>query len=152
MSEMDNASNAAIHDLKWIEADFSMSPAYKDMPCKFQFSKLKLYRVREITFEKDSPREEALANVFTSVAIPGVNLIYLLLGDKNAVEIYFGVVEDEVDKLKGLNISNVGDDILLRSLKGNFRGSTIEPVENEELRSIYRRVFPSELGDNSSKV
>ena len=152
MSEMDNASNAAIHDLKWIEADFSMSPAYKDMPCKFQFSKLKLYRVREITFEKDSPREEALANVFTSVAIPGVNLIYLLLGDKNAVEIYFGVVEDEVDKLKGLNISNVGDDILLRSLKGNFRGSTIEPVENEELRSIYGRVFPSELGDNSSKV
>ena len=75
--------------------------------------------------------------------------MYLLIGDRAGVRVYFGVVEEKLLQKK-LNISDIGDDILLKSLKGNFRGSTITPVTGDELYDIYGKVFPSELEIKSS--
>ena len=145
MSKLDIAESGAKHDLKWIESDYRFKPKCKELPGDFDPARLKLYRIDEITFEKDSPREEALSNVFTSIAIEGINVVYLLIGDKVGVRVYFGVVEEKLEKEKKLNILTIGNDILLKSLKGNFRGSTITPIEGEEIYDIYGKVFPSEL-------
>lgn len=145
MSELEIAKSGSTHNLKWTESDYSFEPQYKNTTVEFDMAYLKLYRIDEITYEKDSPREEALANVFTSVSVPGINIIYLLIGDKTRVNVYYGVVEDRSAKLpEGLNISDVGDDILLKSLKGNFRGSTITPVTGDDLWNVYEKVFPQE--------
>ena len=149
MSKLDVAESGAKHDLKWIESDYIFKPQCKELPGQLDLALLKLYRIDEITFEKDSPKEEALSNVFTSIAVAGINVVYLLIGDKAGVRVFFGVVEEEPLQEK-LNISDIGDDILLKSLKGNFRGSTITPITGDELYDIYGKVFPSELKINSS--
>lgn len=145
MSEIDNAKNGALHDLKWLSAAYRSRP--ECVVTKFQLdpAKIKLYRIDEITYEKGAPREEALANVFTTVAIPGINILYLLVGDENGVKVYFGVAEDATQKLpKGLRLSDIGDDILCRSIRGNFRGSTVTPVSGDSLWDVIYKVFPSE--------
>ena len=152
MVDINIAEKELAHDLKWIESDYAFTPQCNDPVDEFDPAYLRLYRIDEITYEKDSPREEALSNVFTSVSIPGINVVYLLIGDKKSgVRIYLGVVQDiGNEKLPdGLNMSNVGDDILLKSLKGNFRGSTITPITGEELDEVYGKVFPSELPPES---
>ena len=42
---------------------------------------VKFFKVKEITYEDESPRQEALENVLTSIRIPGINFIYLILGN-----------------------------------------------------------------------
>ena len=53
-----------------------------------------LYRIDEITFEEDAPRKEALENVLSTVRIPGVNFLYLIVGDKKGVKFYYGLAKN----------------------------------------------------------
>lgn len=155
MSEIDNARNGALHDLKWLSAAYRTHPECVVTNSQLDPSKIKLYRIDEITYEKGAPREEALANVFTTVAIPGINILYLLVGDDNGVKVFFGVAEDATQKLpSGLRLADIGDDILCRSIRGNFRGSTITPVVGDGLWEVIFKVFPSEgedVHDSKSK-
>ena len=52
-----------------------------------------LYRIDEIVFsKKDGPRREAMENVLSSFRnYQDVNLIYMILGDKDKVNFYIGV-------------------------------------------------------------
>ena len=56
MSKLDVAESGAKHDLKWIESDYVFKPQCKELPGKLDLAYLKLYRIDEITFERDSPR------------------------------------------------------------------------------------------------
>ena len=44
-----------------------------------------LYRVEEITYEEDSPQLEALENALSCMTVPGMNLVYLILGSRGKV-------------------------------------------------------------------
>lgn len=95
-----------------------------------------LYHVKEITFEGKSPRKEALENVIGSLRIEGINFIYLIVGTKTNVSFYFGVVRDFSASAPPIVTYDIGEYVLLPSLKGNFRGSTIDYVQNDEKRKI----------------
>lgn len=115
-----------------------------ELKTPFRLQDLTLYRIDEITFEDESPRQEALENVIGSMKIPGINLIYLILGDSSGVNFYFGAVKNlyQSEDLK-LNITEIGEDILESSLRGNFRGSQISKVDNDSLSKIAERVKES---------
>lgn len=96
-----------------------------------------LYHVEELTFEEQSPRKEAFENVISSLRVDGVSFLYLILGDQSGVHFYFGVVRNlhEHDFL-ALSVSDIGEQILEPSLRGNFRGSRINEVKPEKKKSI----------------
>lgn len=136
----------------WMSDGLSKSADIHRSCLPFRRDTLRLYRVEEITFEEKYPQEEALANVFASLTIPGINVVYLLVGDEMGIRIYFGVVEDRTEKLpQGLSIAGIGDDILVKSLRGNFRGSRISSVKVQEFDWLIKRLFPQNIGKMASK-
>lgn len=44
-----------------------------------------LYQIEEITFEEDAPQLEALENALSCMTVSGMNLVYLILGEKGRV-------------------------------------------------------------------
>ena len=55
---------------------------------------LVLYQIEEITYEEDAPQLEALENALSCMTVAGMNLVYLILGEKGRVNFYFGFALD----------------------------------------------------------
>ena len=107
----------------------------------FDLSDLALFRIDEITFEEDAPRQEALENVLASLRIPGINIVYLIVGTRQGVQFYFGVSKDPAAvKTTNITVKEIGQDILKPSLSGNFRGSLVSDVDNDQLDRIVDRI------------
>jgi len=97
-------------------------------------SEVVFFHVEELTFEDESPRRESLENVLSTLTIPGIQLVYLLIGDQKGVSFYFGIAKesDYPDELP-LDVDDIGRYILKPSIEGNFRGSKItEQAENKQ--------------------
>lgn len=105
-----------------------------------------LYRIDEIVFsKKDGPRREAMENVLSSFRnYQDVNLIYMILGDKDKVNFYIGVSKNlhlqDYSSSTGLALKDYADDILQPSIKGNFVGSTITKIGPKEKERILQRL------------
>lgn len=105
-----------------------------------------LYRIDEIVFsKKEGPRREAMENVLSSFRnYQDVNLIYIILGDKDKVNFYIGVSKNlhiqDYSYSTGLALKDYADDILQPSIKGNFVGSTITKIEPTEKERILQRI------------
>ena len=139
----------------WLSADYTMQtrcqePLVKALPPGM----LKLFHVKEITFddEDESPRQEALENVFASLKIRGVNLVYLILGECSKVSFYFGVAADLQEPQNGINLDEIADKILAPSLRGNFRGSRVEAVDAKELKRIRQLIADDAGTEGSAKL
>ncbi len=109
------------------------------------FNKIKakdftLFRIDELTFEKDLPRKEALENVISSLNIDGVNLVYLLVGDKTKVSFYFGAVKIKETKNLELDIDDIGKMILQPNIEGNFRGSKTTKLSETQKDDILGKI------------
>lgn len=107
-----------------------------------------LYHIDEVTFEDKSPRREALENVLGAMNITGINFIYVILGNKAGVSFYFGVAKDlTAETPSTLEVYDIGENVLLPSLKGNFRGSSIKYVDNNAKTKILEKI--NSMGENS---
>lgn len=108
---------------------------------EFDLSDIALYRIEEVSFEEQAPRKEALENVLSTMKIEGINFIYLILGDENGVNFYYGISRNFVsDKEPELSIMDIGEKILEPSIKGNFRGSRTKRVEDLERQNILETI------------
>lgn len=100
-----------------------------------------LYRIDEITFEEEAPRKEALENVLSSVRIPGVNFLYLIVGDAKSVKFYYGLSKNPSEAINDdLLLSDIGRNVLMASIKGNFRGCKVQEVNPEEAEPVLNKV------------
>ena len=100
-----------------------------------------LYKINSVTYKKDSPRREALENVLSALRIEGINFIYLILGNSEGVEFYYGLSRDYTSKNElEIDIDEIGKYILEPSIKGNFRGSEIKKIEESSKRKILERI------------
>lgn len=116
--------------------------ALKKANYEFDLSDIALYRMDEVSFEDQSPRKEALENVLSTMKIDGINFIYLLLGDENGVNFYYGISRNFVlGKEPELSIMDIGEKILEPSIKGNFRGSRTRKIENQERRKVLDTIY-----------
>lgn len=129
---------------KFADVDFFRDgvPQAIEQPGKeysFKPDDLLLYRVEEITYEDDSPRLEALENVFSCMARPGVNFVYLIRGGETGVRFYFGFMRDysvpKSDRVTD-SIADVARAFLKPALEGNFRGSIIHEVSKKDSAAI----------------
>lgn len=109
---------------------------------EFDLSDIALYKMEEISFEDQAPRKEALENVLGTMKIDGINFIYLIMGDKNGVNFYYGISRNFFGKKEPeLSIMDIGEKILEPSIKGNFRGSRIKRLENEDRNNILNDMY-----------
>jgi len=96
-----------------------------------------LYRVEEITYEEDSPQLEALENALSCMTVPGMNLVYLILGDQGKVQFYFGFARDTISVLhEGDQVLKVGEAFLKPAIVGNFRGSIVRRLSPDEIQGV----------------
>ncbi|MCR6572277.1 helicase HerA domain-containing protein [Campylobacter insulaenigrae] len=107
---------------------------------ELDISDVALYKVESITFKKDAPKRQALENVLSTLRIEGVNFIYLILGNDEGIEFYYGISRDYSKSSPSLNIQEIGEFLLCPSIKGNFRGSKVEVVMGESKRKLLDKI------------
>ena len=102
------------------------------------------FEVKRITYEKEAPWKEALEIVLSAVRVPGVNFLYLLLGDKFGVRFYYGLSRRN-QRQPELGVPRLGKELLQASLTGNYRGSDIRALDAEENQRLLEKVRKFEL-------
>lgn len=110
---------------------------------KLDLSDFHLFHISEVTFEEKAPRKEAMENILgTFRGMDGISFLYMILGDAQGVNFYFGVTWDKSYPKQKLpfSVHDCEKDILVPSMKGNFRGSKIEQVTPDERKSILVRL------------
>lgn len=107
----------------------------------FDCSDLVLFRIDEITFEEDAPRQEAMENILAAMRVPGVNFVYLIEGNANGVNIYVGVARDTAAPgVVSTGVKDIGQGILEPSILGNYRGSKITKLLPSDLKQLMARL------------
>lgn len=106
-----------------------------------------LYRVNEVCFDDKAPRKEALENVMTSLRIPGINVVFLIVGEKDNVSFYYGVSKDKTSDFKQeLGIYEIGNTILQPAILGNFRGSKVSEIDPDQKKKILEQINSLKYG------
>lgn len=121
--------------LKNVHSKVAIRKIYRNI----NLNDLCFYRIKSITFEKDAPRKEALENVFSTMRIPYVNVLYLIIGQKHKVSFYYGLSRDLVQRCSQTNnvdIHQVGASVLKKGLESNYRGSVVDSVDKQETQKI----------------
>ena len=97
------------------------------------------FLIKEIGFEGEYPRKEAIENLLGSFRSENLNFLYLILGDKKKVYFYLGVSR-RIDKSLEIDIDDVAKYFLDANIKANFRGSKIKRLNNDKKRSLKNRL------------
>lgn len=93
-------------------------------------------KIKQITFEDEAPRKEAIENVLSTLRFPGVNTIYMIRGERTRVSFYYGIVRNKVLADENTAIKDIGISVLKKSIEGNFRGSKVEVVTDDETSEL----------------
>jgi len=105
---------------------------------KASFKDFEFFHIQEITFEEEAPTKEALENVLGSLRMEGVNFVYLIVGEREKISFYFGVVKNR--RNLEIDIDDIANQILKSNIEGNFRGSKIRRIKKEEKLSLQEQI------------
>lgn len=104
-----------------------------------------LLHIDNVCYDEQAPKKEALENVLSSLNIEGINFIFLIVGQKEKVDFYYGISRDICCKKKPrYSIQDIGKRILLPAIQGNFRGSRVRAVPQEQGRDIHKALLSME--------
>lgn len=96
-----------------------------------------LLHITNVCYDEQAPKKEALENVLSSLKMKGINFVFLIVGQKEKVDFYYGISKDlSCDKELDFEIKDIGDHILMPSIQGNFRGSRVQALGNDEKKRI----------------
>lgn len=94
---------------------------------------ISFFKIKEIVFEKEKPSRENFENIFHSLKKLNMNIIYLLSGKKNKIDLYLGIAN--TDKKN----SNFSSDYCFNYLKdiflGNYQGSRVEEIKKSDVEN-----------------
>lgn len=139
------AESLKVPEISWLSPDYSLPSKCADFNGEPRIDDIKLFKLDMVTFEKEYPRQEALENVIASMQIPGINLIFLVVGEKGKVSFYYGVSSNNLyqeDLAINLKISA---EMIQHGIQGNFRGSILNEVKRKELNAILKKISDKSL-------
>lgn len=104
---------------------------------KIEIRDFYLLKITSVCYDEQAPKKEALENVLSSLKMEGINFIFLIIGRGEKVDFYYGISKD-LNYKQELNfaIRDIGNYILKPSIQGNFRGSRVKVLGNDEKRDI----------------
>jgi hypothetical protein len=89
-------------------------------------------KLLEISHDTKQPQRRAMETILTSMNSPEFNTVYLILGKKDRVSIYFGVVKNlfhsEATKFTAYDSSR----FLKSAIRGSFNGSILNDIASAE--------------------
>ena len=89
------------------------------------------FKINEIVFEKEKPSRENFENIISSMRNIKMNIIYLLVGKKNKIDLYLGIANTEKEVL------NFSSDYCFDYLKdvflGNYQGSRVKELKRSDI-------------------
>ena len=102
----------------------------KDLENKLDVS---FFKIKEIVFEKEKPSRENFENILHALRNLNMNVLYLLSGKKDRINLYLGIANTEKQN------SNFSSDYCFNYLKdvflGNYQGSRIEEIKRTDVES-----------------
>ena len=96
------------------------------------------YKIEKLSYDEEYPRREAFENVLDSLDNEAFNFVYILSGDRTGIDLHIGVIKNHRSNRKTLSTVNYGD-IIQNSFEGNFSGSLLKRLDEDELQEIIIR-------------
>lgn len=110
-------------------------------PPQIDTSDFYLLHITEVCYDEQAPKKEALENVLSSLKMEGINFLFLIIGHKEKVDFYYGISRDLSFKNElSLDIKDIGDNILMPSIQGNFRGTCTKALNSDERKKILETI------------
>ena len=91
----------------------------------------RLYHINKIIYDKDEDINEKLVSVFHSVMPFCKNILLILKGNVDSVDLYLGIRSSQISN------ASTASDVLHDSFLGNFPGSRISAVKSSELPRLF---------------
>lgn len=101
---------------------------------------IRLFHVTKIVYDKNENNIEKLVSVFNSIMQFCTNLVFLIRGKKDSVDIYLGVRANSQG-----NVNTAGD-VLHDSFLGNFPGSKLKKIESDSIIDVFELSQDDEWG------
>ena len=96
---------------------------------------IRLYRIEKLVYDKKENVNDKLISVYSALLNIGSAALLIIQGNKTAVSFYIGVRSDENAPVAGL--------ILEKSFLGNFPGSKLKGLRNNEISNVLSSVTTS---------
>ncbi len=93
---------------------------------------MSFFRIDQLLHDSEYPRREAFENVLRSLDNEAFNLVYILTGKTNGVELCVGVVKNEHSLNSSLSTADYGK-MVQNIFEGNFNGSKLTRLRGNNL-------------------
>lgn len=103
-----------------------------------RFQSIRLYRINKLVYDSSEDVNDKLISVFNSVQNTRSNLVLILCGKKNSVEFYIGV--------QSMYEIGIADKVFQKSMLGNFPGSSVQRIPQDEVAEILSGATEFEEG------
>lgn len=121
----------------------------KDLVKNINIDECRFFKLNELVYDDKFPYREAFQNVLATIYSSMYNFIYVISGNKQGANIYFGIAKNQ--SYKGeieLSITDYSKEILKASFEGNFQGSKLINLNRNE---IEKEIFePLKKSNNLS--
>lgn len=120
------------------------------IPTDIKTKEFYLVHISDVLFDDKTPRKRSVENVLAALKEePGLYFAFLIVGKADRADFYYGIAKDLSSNLNNnnlarLSIPEIGRQILLSPLKGNFRGSSIEELNNEKKIAVRESIRKSQ--------
>lgn len=104
----------------------------------------RLFRIKKIVYDKNEDINEKLVSVFHSVMPFCKNIVFVLKGNKDSVDLCLGIRASQISN------ASTASDVLHDSFLGNFPGSKIEGVRSNDVDEIFSSSSASITSEISS--
>lgn len=96
-----------------------------------KYNLTRLYRIEKIVYDKNEDINEKLVSVFHSVMPFCKNIVFILKGSVECVELYIGIKASQTSN------AATASDVLHDAFLGNFPGSKINDIKSSKISSIF---------------
>lgn len=95
----------------------------------------RLFCITSIAYDKEEDNLLKLSNVYNALSVAKGSLILIIDSNGEKISFYLGVRTFSNDDLP------IAQDTLIKTLKGNFPGCETEPLKNDKINRLIKRVF-----------
>lgn len=95
----------------------------------------RFFCIKNITYDKEEDNLLKLSNVYNALSVARGSLVLIIDSNGEKISFYIGVRTFSNDDLP------IAQDTLLKTLSGNFPGCVIEPLKNDKINRLVKRIF-----------
>ena len=98
--------------------------------------KSRFIKINKLVYNKNESTIDKLTTIFDALYSSNASIVTIIKSDKSKVDYYIGTVDKS-------NLDNISDkqEILKGTFKGNFPGTDIEELQNEDLSYLLEDIF-----------